>query len=73
MTQCDYEGLISGNIKVLDRCQKDASWSIHLPACGHDENYCHDHREAFPTYGKVSLVCNCGVETSGLDIAWRVL
>ncbi len=74
MTQCDYQGLISGSVTLYDRCSMFAAWAIQLPGCGHDEYYCTSHKEQFPTYGqKVSLVCSCGVETAGLDIAWRAL
>lgn len=71
--QCDFEGLISGSIKIHERCSEDAQWGVHLPACGHQEFYCIRHKEEFWTYGRVSIVCNCGTETAGLDVAWRPL
>lgn len=71
--QCDFQGLISGSITIFERCSDDAQWGVFLQSCGHNEYYCIRHKEEFPTYGNVSIVCNCGTETPGLDIAWRAL
>lgn len=70
---CAFEGLISGDITIHDRCSLAAAWVVYLE-CGHSEAYCFAHKQEFATLLSTAVVvCPCGYETHNTKTQWAVL